>query len=616
MYGMRTVMFKVMLLGFVVFAATDMSFAGTYSGGDGTELNPYQISSVADLVELRSTPADYSAYFQQTCDLDLASELFFGAVIAADTDMGASGFQGASFTGKYDGQDYTIHNYSVTATFGLNEYVGVFGYNQGRITNLYVDNISIDLYQGQYVGLLCGSNNGAIENCHSNGTIACGDSSSYIGGLCGYHYNATLTNCSSSGSVSAGNNSSYAGGLCGRIRTYANQFTANNYATYSYSTANVSAGSETTGIGGFSGWIDCYAYGAMTLGGSRPGYGRMYVNDCYAAGSLTVGDNSTDIGGFCGAASTRFDLYYNQRHGNAASYIEYCYSVSLGGITTGTGCTNIGGFNGRTTVIRDPVNLTGNLWNMDTSGLTTSSGGTGLTDAQMRDVNSYLMFGWDFEGYTVNGTDDIWKMPPVGSAYPYPILAWHETQVDLVSISISGPDSVYENNTAGYTCTATYSDSSTEDVTNQTTWGVSDPNWATIDSSGLLASYEVSTSQSVTITAQYGGLNDSKLVAIEPVIPDVSDLLLPKADLILNRNNLAVGQITITYTGGTDKYSVVSQNPAAGTPVQSVETVDIVIYLGDQCLDYFQSDINGDCVVNLNDVTIIAEEWLNDAAIE
>ena len=86
MYGMRNIMFKVILLGFVVLAATDMSFAGTYSGGDGTELNPYQISLVADLIELRNTPADYSAYFQQTCDLDLASELFFGAVIAADTD--------------------------------------------------------------------------------------------------------------------------------------------------------------------------------------------------------------------------------------------------------------------------------------------------------------------------------------------------------------------------------------------------------------------------------------------------------------------------------------------------------------------------------------------------
>jgi hypothetical protein len=397
---------------------------GAYSGGLGTEECPYVISTKADFVELRNTPADYDRHFRQTAEIDLDGELFFGAAIAADTDFGASGFQGTAFTGRYDGQSFAIRNYHATTSFGASEYVGVFGYNQGRLQNVVIVTSSIDLFQGHFVGLLCGRNDGTLQDCHSNGQVIGGMGSSYIGALCGRSYNATIRNSSSGGTVTVGVSSSYVGGLTGRIQTYAYMRTRNSYAELSFSTAKVTSGDYSSYVGGFSGMIDCYGYGAMTLGGSRPGYARMYVNNCYAAGDVTVGGDCADTGGFSGVASTVFDLYGNQRHGNAASYIEFCYSVGL--VTTGTASSSTGGFNGRAYIARDPLNIDHCLWNTDTSGLSTSSEGSGLNDPQMQDVNSFLIHGWDFEGYTVNGSEDNWRMPPQGHSYPYPLLTWQE----------------------------------------------------------------------------------------------------------------------------------------------------------------------------------------------
>ena len=165
-----------------VLALSTVSFAGTYSGGAGTELDPYLISSVADFDELRNTPADYGKLFEQTSDIDLSSEIYFGAVIAPDTDAGTSGFQGTVFSGRYDGKGFRILNYSCSTAYGLSEYVGLFGQNRGEILNLSVVNSHIDLNQGAYVGLFCGFNyGGTITNCHSTGTVECGDGSCPFG---------------------------------------------------------------------------------------------------------------------------------------------------------------------------------------------------------------------------------------------------------------------------------------------------------------------------------------------------------------------------------------------------------------------------------------------------
>ncbi|AQQ09586.1 hypothetical protein L21SP3_01392 [Sedimentisphaera cyanobacteriorum] len=43
----------------------------------------------------------------------------------------------------------------------------------------------------------------------------------------------------------------------------------------------------------------------------------------------------------------------------------------------------------------------------------------GKSTAQMQDINTFLDAGWDFEGESANGEEDIWFMPENG----YPKLA-------------------------------------------------------------------------------------------------------------------------------------------------------------------------------------------------
>ncbi|MBN1843354.1 MAG: fibronectin type III domain-containing protein, partial [Deltaproteobacteria bacterium] len=72
----------------------------------------------------------------------------------------------------------------------------------------------------------------------------------------------------------------------------------------------------------------------------------------------------------------------------------------------------------------------------------------------------------------------------------------------LVSLSISGPNSVNENSMAGYTATATFSDGSSQPATNSAIWS-ENSSYASISGGGVLTTSTVLTNQTVTITASY-----------------------------------------------------------------------------------------------------------------
>jgi len=60
---------------------------------------------------------------------------------------------------------------------------------------------------------------------------------------------------------------------------------------------------------------------------------------------------------------------------------------------------------------------TTSFWDIVTSGQTESDGGTGLTTAEMQDIDTYLHAGWDFIDESSNGAAEIWYMPEEGG-YP------------------------------------------------------------------------------------------------------------------------------------------------------------------------------------------------------
>ena len=61
------------------------------------------------------------------------------------------------------------------------------------------------------------------------------------------------------------------------------------------------------------------------------------------------------------------------------------------------------------------------FWDVQTSGQTTSAGGTGKTTAEMQTASTFLKAGWDFMGETANGTEDIWW---ILEGKDYPRLWW------------------------------------------------------------------------------------------------------------------------------------------------------------------------------------------------
>ncbi len=233
--------------------------AGLFSGGDGSEANPYLIASAADFKALatavNSTDAKYGAtsagtffgsagaHYQQTADIDFADGESKGDL--SDYMVGSSS---APFKGSYNGKNgetqHTISNFSLTGT----TYVGLFADCEGAvISNVKV--VGASVVGTQYVGTILGRvNKGTVSGCETsedcyvegpsgntggisgrcNGgchfvdcvnratvTIGSGTATN-IGGIVGYTDNGVYEGCSNFGTVTG---ASQAGGIVGRLNS-------------------------------------------------------------------------------------------------------------------------------------------------------------------------------------------------------------------------------------------------------------------------------------------------------------------------------------------------------------------------------------------------------------
>lgn len=420
---------------------------GKYSGGSGTAEDPYQIANKVDLLAMGADTDNYDKYFILTADIDLAGESFAQAIIAQDTDNTEwNDFQGTAFTGVFDGNGKKIINLTI---IGLDQdYVGLFGYVDpiGQIKNLGLVNANIQQgreYVGglagyslgtttscyatgaasgsDYIGGLVGWNLGTMTSCYATGSVSGGG---YIGGLVGWNESGTLTACYATGTVTG---NGYVGGLVGwnnggslffcratglvtGIGSYVGGLLGANYGsvTSCYATGTVSAYSYVGGLLGcnYGSLTSCFAAGAVSGNGDVGGLvGANWwgsINCCYATGTVSGTDNY--IGGLIGE--------------NYQGQVQRCYST---GRPTGT--TFVGGFCGGV-VTGSGYEDTGNFWDTQTSGTTTSAMGTGKTTVQMKTLTTFTWVpaSWDFIIETMNGINDYWMMPRPGEDYPR--LAW------------------------------------------------------------------------------------------------------------------------------------------------------------------------------------------------
>ena len=233
-----------------------------FGGGDGTEGDPYQISTIEHLNAIRdnsgSSGENYLArdlYFALTSDLDFLDtdgsgvDYVYSTASVAENDKGwlpighdteaRTGFQGTRFTGSFDGAGHGILNLLISRA--NEDHVGLFGFlgSAGSVKNLGVEGVNVRGKQG--VGGLVGSFfQGTITSCYSTGSVT--GMVKEVGGLVGSTAIGTITSCYSTASVTG---SDKVGGLVG-VGTFLN-------ITSCYSTGSVTGTGSGTLIGGFLG---------------------------------------------------------------------------------------------------------------------------------------------------------------------------------------------------------------------------------------------------------------------------------------------------------------------------------------------------------------------------
>ncbi len=400
-----------------------------YSGGHGTADDPYQIATAADLIALGETPTDNDKHFVLTADIDLdpnlaGGKVFDKAVIAPDIDpqyKHSDEFQGMPFMGVLDGSDHEIRGLSIeiarSSSWGLlRNYIGLIGQigEKGQVKRLGLRSVSISAGNAEFVGALAGENRGTILSCHSSGNVT---TWGMVGGLVGGHYSGTITSSYTAGSVKG----VQVGGLVGLLWTgtvsscystagvvkypqvsdvigyfeYAGGLVGRNWAatiSCCYASGDVTADVLAGGLVGTNneGTIySCYSSSKVTgdyIAGGLVGNNSGSIVSCYATGDVSGGSN---VGGLAGRA--------------ADGSIATSYSVGKVTSSSSTASGLVGGDSSTSAFL--------SYWDLETSGLASSTAGAGKTTQQMMSTATFVGWGHDAQWVLEEGKD-------------YPRLVW------------------------------------------------------------------------------------------------------------------------------------------------------------------------------------------------
>lgn len=245
-----------------------------------------------------------------------------------------------AFVGTYNGNSYEINNVNFHTIDG--SYVGLFGYNKGKIKNVVVAtqykigstsyNVTrtepVSVNQTAYFGVLVGYNEkgGVIDNCATAGYYLSGkegkiygyrNSEVYVGGLVGFNVGAITNSAADLPRLSLVMNSAtcYAGSFVGY-----NEGTIDN--SYGISMIESNAPDGDTKIAGFA------------------GYNTSVINNSYCATTLTSAGNGSKTYGFTpneGGGTVKNSYYLN---GGSYLYLDNLYSYD-GNIAVSSGKNKI-----------------------------------------------------------------------------------------------------------------------------------------------------------------------------------------------------------------------------------------------------------------------------------
>ncbi len=362
--------------------------------GKGTEADPYQISTAADLAQVYR-----KGYYKLMNDIDLTDYINQFSPTEGWQSIGRDG----SETIHFDGDGHMVTGLWCNST---RDNMGLFScFANGTIKNLTVKTAqNKQVKGGANTGIIIGKMiNGTIENCSVEGSVADGTpvgglvglfdggsiskckanvtinttlEASYVGGLVGEITGGTIDQCFTKGSLTGAGNESYVGGLIGK-----NQGTLTN----SYSTAVINSSYNAAGVVAYNyGLVDkCYATG------------NLHSNN-YAAGVIGYNDGANAVVSNCAAMNNILDVVYESQQQQGGGYGQRI----IGGIKNGAPAPEMNNYALKTMQVSlndVPQKVYDDIMN-----------GTAKTADELRNQNTYTALGWDFT--------DIWN---INNGYPY-----------------------------------------------------------------------------------------------------------------------------------------------------------------------------------------------------
>ena len=208
------------------------------------------------------------------------------------------------------------------------------------------------------------------------------------------------------------------------------------------------------------------------------------------------------------------------------------------------------------------------VWSDDSSYASINSSGVLTASEVTADTPVTIQASYTFDGMTKTAS----KMVNITDV---------TVPVTLSSLSISGNDFVSENNSTGFTATATFSDDTTQTVTGNATWNENSVN-AVINSSGVLTTSEVTEDTTVTIQASYslGGVTKTATKVVTIIDVPVSNLPPDTPNIVSPENysgdvEVPLNITTTTYSDSNNDDHIQSQWQISEQSDFSTRVVDI-----------------------------------------
>ena len=351
--------------------------------GKGTEADPYQISTAADLTQVYR-----KGYYKLMNDIDLTNYINQFYSSEGWESIGRDG----SETIYFDGNNHKVTGLWCNST---RNNTGLFScFAKGYIKNLTVETANgKQVKGGANTGIMIGKMiNGTIENCRVAGNLSDGTP---VGGVVGLMANGTISKCRADVTINTTGATSYVGGLVGEItagqidqcfttgtltatgtESYVGGLIGKNTSTVtnSYSSAEVSSSYNAAGLVAYNYSVvdKCYAFG------------NLYSNN-YAAGVIGYNDGANAVVKNCAAMNNNIDVVYeSQQVQQGGGYGQRI----IGGIKNGAPAPELN--NNALKTMQLSVNGVAQTVYDDIMN------GVAKTLDELTNVNTYEGMGWDF----------------------------------------------------------------------------------------------------------------------------------------------------------------------------------------------------------------------------